>query len=249
MELIESIMSESNLMKAAAAVRRNKGAAGVDNIGAISQTFVNRRKRAMELIESIMSESNLMKAAAAVRRNKGAAGVDNMNVFEGTQYLKDHQEEIRQAVNSMKYRPQPVRRVYIPKPNGKKRGLGIPTVIDRTIQQATAQILENIFDPCFSEFSFGFRPGRSAHDGKKRGLGIPTVIDRTIQQATAQILENIFDPCFSEFSFGFRPGRSAHDAVMQALEYLNDGYQWVIDLDIEKFFGVRTMPSCRPWSI
>lgn len=145
----------------------------------------------MELIESIMSESNLMKAAAAVRRNKGAAGVDNMNVFEGTQYLKDHQEEIRQAVISMEYSPQPVRRVYIPKPNGKKRG-----------------------------------------------LGIPTVIDRTIQQATAQILENIFDPCFSEFSFGFRPGRSAHDAVMQALEYLNDGYQWVIDLDIEKFFDM-----------
>ncbi len=146
----------------------------------------------MELIESIMSESNLMKVAAAVRRNKGAAGVDNMNVFEGTQYLKDHQEEIRQAVNSMKYRPQPVRRVYIPKPNGKKRGLGIPTVIDRTIQQATGR-----------NGDWGFRRSSTGRFSRPRRR-------------------------FSKISLTHVSANSASASVRG---------------------GVRTMPSCRPWSI
>lgn len=143
----------------------------------------------MELIELIMSKSNLELAMERVRVNRGVGGVDRMDVDEGIQYFKDHMDEIRQAVIDMKYRPLPVRRVYIPKSNGKMRG-----------------------------------------------LGIPTVVDRIIQQAAALILDRIFDPHFSEFSYGFRRDKSAHKAVFQALEYLNEGYQWVVDLDIEKFF-------------
>lgn len=143
----------------------------------------------MSLIDLILSDGNMTEAMKAVRRNKGSSGVDRMSVEELPDYWQANCGQIRQSVREMKYRPQPVRRVYIPKPNGKKRP-----------------------------------------------LGIPTVVDRMIQQAAAQVLDGIFDPNFSESSFGFRRGRSAHDAIRQALEYLNEGFDWVIDLDIEKFF-------------
>ena len=124
-----------------------------------------------------------------VEANKGASGVDKMQVSELESYFKEHKEEIKTSIMEMKYKPQPVRRVYIPKPNGKKRP-----------------------------------------------LGIPTVADRVIQQAVAQVLSQIYDSSFSENSYGFRPNRSAHDAIDKVLEYLNEGYEWVIDLDIEKYF-------------
>ena len=143
----------------------------------------------MRLIESILQSENMNQAIRAVQRNKGSAGIDGVTVGDLESYWDKHQEEITEAILNMKYKPQPVRRVYIPKPNGKKRP-----------------------------------------------LGIPTVMDRAIQQAVAQVLDLIFDPSFSDSSFGFRKGRSAHDAIMQALNYLNEGYDWVIDLDIEKFF-------------
>lgn len=143
----------------------------------------------MRVIDLILSGSNLDEAMKAVMRNKGAAGVDRKTVDELPDYWAEYGDEICTQIRSMKYRPQPVRRVYIPKPNGKKRP-----------------------------------------------LGIPTVADRMIQQAAAQILDGIFDPGFSDSSFGFRVGKSAHDAIRQALDYLNDGYDWVVDLDIEKFF-------------
>lgn len=143
----------------------------------------------MKLIDRILSGDNLADARKSVLRNKGSSGIDGMSVQELDDYWHRHSRQIREDIANMRYKPQPVRRVYIPKPNGKKRPLGIPTVVDRMIQQATAQVL----DP-------------------------------------------IFDPAFSDSSFGFRRGRSAHDAIRQALEYLNDGYEWVIDLDIEKFF-------------
>ena len=143
----------------------------------------------MELIEQILSQSNLKEAICRVKINKGAPGVDKRTVDELDSYFKKHQAEIKDAIMKMKYRPQAVRRVYIPKANGKKRT-----------------------------------------------LGIPTVVDRVIQQAIAQVLMKIYDPHFSEHSYGFRPGRSAHDAIEEVLEYLNVGYQWVIDLDIEKYF-------------
>lgn len=143
----------------------------------------------MESIEQILSQNNLKKAIRRVKINKGAPGVDKRTVNELDGYFKKHQAEIKDAIMKMKYRPQAVRRVYMPKDNGKQRP-----------------------------------------------LGIPTVVDRVIQQAIAQVLMKIYDPHFSEHSYGFRPGRNAHDATEQVLEYLNEGYQWVIDLDIEKYF-------------
>lgn len=143
----------------------------------------------MELIEQILNQTNLKEAIRRVKINKGDPGVDKRTVDELDSYFKKHQAEIKDAIMKMKYRPQAVRRVYIPKANGKKRP-----------------------------------------------LGIPTVVDRVIQQAIAQVLMRIYDPHFSEHSYGFRPRRSAHDAIEEVLEYLNKGYQWVIDLDIEKYF-------------
>lgn len=143
----------------------------------------------MKLIEKILSEENLNEAMKRVEANKGASGVDKMQVSELESYFKEHKEEIKTSIMEMKYKPQPVRRVYIPKPNGKKRP-----------------------------------------------LGIPTVADRVIQQAIAQVLSQIYDASFSDNSYGFRPNRSAHDAIEKVLVYLNEGYEWVIDLDIEKYF-------------
>lgn len=143
----------------------------------------------MELIDQILSQSNLKEAIKRVKANKGAAGVDKRTIYEIDDYFKKHQVEIKQSIRAMKYKPQAVRRVYIPKANGKKRP-----------------------------------------------LGIPTVVDRVIQQAISQVLMKIYDPEFSAYSYGFRPKRSSHDAMEQVLEYLDEGDQWVIDLDIEKYF-------------
>lgn len=143
----------------------------------------------MKLIDQILSQSNLKEAIKRVKANKGAAGVDKRTIYEIDDYFKKHQVEIKQSIRAMKYKPQAVRRVYIPKANGKKRP-----------------------------------------------LGIPTVVDRVIQQAISQVLMKIYDPEFSAYSYGFRPKRSSHDAMEQVLEYLDEGYQWVIDLDIEKYF-------------
>lgn len=149
----------------------------------------NRKRSSMELIEMILSEQNMKNAIRAVKKNKGAPGIDKMTVQELDGYFNLHMGEIREQIKAKKYKPEPVRRVYIPKANGKMRPLGIPTVVDRVIQQALAQILV-------------------------KG----------------------YEPRFSEFSYGFRPRRDCHMAVNKVLEYLNDGCEWVIDLDIEKYF-------------
>lgn len=143
----------------------------------------------MELIDVIISKENLNKAYKKVVANKGAGGVDRMEVEELGEYIKENKDSLVQSIRNRTYMPKPVRRVYIPKDNGKKRPLGIPTVLDRVIQQAVAQ----------------------------------------------PIIE-IYEEIFSDFSYGFRPGRSCHDTIKQALEYLNEGYEWVIDMDIERFF-------------
>ena len=143
----------------------------------------------MKLIEKILSEENLNEAIKRVKANKGACGIDKMSVSELDEYLRKHKEEIISSIMNMTYKPQPVKRVYIPKPNGKKRP-----------------------------------------------LGIPTAVDRVVQQATAQVLSQIYDESFSDNSYGFRPKRSAHDAIDKVLNYLNEGCEWVIDLDIEKYF-------------
>ena len=143
----------------------------------------------MELIDRILSEENIKAAIYAVKSNKGAPGIDKMPVDALELYFAEHGEEIKEQIRAKKYQPQPVRRVYIPKANGKMRPLGIPTVVDRVIQQAIAQILS-------------------------RG----------------------YERYFSEYSHGFRPNRSCHTAMEQAMAYLNSGYEWVVDLDIEKYF-------------
>lgn len=150
---------------------------------------LERKAVNMRLIEKILEEENIKISIHKVKANKGAPGIDKMTVNEIEGYFKEHYDEIKASILNGSYKPQPVRRVYIPKPNGK------------------------------------LRP-----------LGIPVVIDRVIQQAIANILSDIFDSSFSDASFGFRPNRSAHDAIYKVLEYLNDGYEWVIDMDIEKFF-------------
>ena len=117
----------------------------------------------MKLMEKILSEENLKMAIKKVKQNKGAPGIDKMTVQEVEQWFEQYREEIITQIMSKKYRPMPVKRVYIPKPNGKKRPLGIPTVVDRVIQQAISQIITTIYEPIFSEHSYGFRPKRSAH--------------------------------------------------------------------------------------
>ena len=117
--------------------------------GMISDKSTNRKgDSVVRLIDQIVSDRNLDEAIKAVRRNKGAAGVDGMQVEELDRYFEKHRAEIKAAILSKKYKPDPVRRVYIPKANGKKRPLGIPTVKDRVIQQAIAQVLTPEFEPC-----------------------------------------------------------------------------------------------------
>ena len=120
------------------------------------------------LLERILSRDNLNRAYKQVKRNKGAGGIDGMQVDELLPFLKENKDKLMQSLRDGKYRPQPVRRVEIPKENGKTRKLGIPTVVDRLIQQAICQVLTPTFEKQFSDNSFGFRPRRSAHDALKR---------------------------------------------------------------------------------
>ena len=115
----------------------------------------------MELLEKVLSKDNLNKAYKQVYKNKGASGVDGVTVEELFLYIKEHKEEILWQIRNRKYKPQPVRRVLIPKENGKMRKLGIPSVIDRVIQQAIVQVLTPIYEEQFSDNSYGFRPNRS----------------------------------------------------------------------------------------
>lgn len=142
-----------------------------------------------ELLEKILSKDNMNWAFKKVKTNKGASGIDDMQVDELLQYLKENGEQIKEDIRKGKYNPKAVRRVEIPKA-----------------------------------------------DGSKRKLGIPTVVDRVIQQAIAQQLSIIYEPVFSETSYGFRENRSCHDAIQKAKEIMNEGYKWVVDLDLEKFF-------------
>ena len=141
------------------------------------------------LLEKMLSDENLGLALAQVRRNKGASGIDGMEVSELKGYLDEHLEEIKESIRNRTYKPQPVKRVEIPKP-----------------------------------------------DGGVRKLGIPAVLDRFVQQAIAQVLVPIYEPKFSDNSFGFRPNRCCEMAIIRALEYMNDGFHWVVDIDLEKFF-------------
>jgi RNA-directed DNA polymerase len=140
-------------------------------------------------MEEVCGRENCQQALKRVKANRGSAGIDGMTVEQLPAYLTQQWPAIREQLLSGTYRPQPVRRVEIPKP-----------------------------------------------DGGVRKLGIPTVLDRFIQQAVMQVLQRRWDRTFSEHSYGFRPGRSAHQAVVQAQQYVTEGYRWVVDLDLEKFF-------------
>ena len=144
---------------------------------------------AVDLMEKVCNPVNLNRAYKRVKANKGAPGVDGIIVEALGEYIRIHKEQLIQSLMDGSYKPQPVRRVMIPKPGGGERQLGIPSTVDRLVQQAILQVLEPIFDPEFSESSYGFRP------------------------------------C-----------RSAHGALKKAQRYVEEGYTWVVDMDIEKFF-------------
>ena len=149
----------------------------------------SRQATSEDIITKILDRDNLNLAFKNVKANKGASGIDELSIEETEKFIKEHKNQIVWQLYNRKYQPQPVRRVEIPKPNG-----GV------------------------------------------RKLGIPTVLDRVIQQAMVQVLSPMFEPYFSEYSYGFRPNRCCQMAIIKALEYFNDGYDWVVDIDLEKFF-------------
>jgi len=183
------------------------------------------------LMTEVLDQENLKRALAQVKRNKGAPGIDGMTVDQLGVYLKAHWPNIRAQLVTGTYRPQPVKRVEIPKPDGRKPLLGIPTVIDRFIQQPLAQVVKGTYRP---------QPVKRVEipkpDGRKPLLGIPTVIDRFIQQPLAQVVQRQWEPHFHPHSNGFRPGRNAHQAMRYVQATIRQGYGWVVDIDLESFF-------------
>ena len=161
-----------------------------DSLRITENNIINANLSQERLLEQILDRSNLNNAFKKVKSNKGAGGVDGMKVDDLLQYFRDSKAELIQTILDGKYRPNPVRRVEIPK-EGK---------------------------------------------GKVRKLGIPTVVDRVIQQAITQVLSPIFEKQFSNNSFGFRPKRSAHGAIKKCIENANNGYRYVVDMDLEKYF-------------
>ena len=136
----------------------------------IALTETERKDGAENLLERILERNNLNQAYLKVKRNGGSAGIDGMTVEEMLPYLKENREELLKALRCGTYKPKAVKRVEIPKPDGGKRMLGVPTVIDRMIQQAIVQVLQPIYEPLFSESSYGFRPKRSAQQAMKQAL-------------------------------------------------------------------------------
>lgn len=148
-----------------------------------------KETRMSQLMKEILSKENMTQAYKKVKANKGASGIDKVTIDEVDEYLKENWDSIKERIEERKYRPKPVLRVEIPKPGG-----GV------------------------------------------RKLGIPTVVDRIIEQAIVQVITPIVEPHFSEHSYGFRPRRRAQQAIVELLEYLNDGYTYIVDIDLEKFF-------------
>jgi len=166
-----------------------RGVAGEETESLTATSGPESPAKTNRLMEEVCERENLKEALRQVKANKGSSGVDGMTVGALSDYLKQHWPAIREQLLNGTYEPKPVRRVEIPKP-----------------------------------------------DGGVRKLGIPTVLDRFIQQAVMQVLQRRWDRTFSNHSYGFRPGRSAHQAVAQAQQYIAEGYGWVVDLDLEKFF-------------
>jgi RNA-directed DNA polymerase len=146
-----------------------EGVSHLENTDADQAALSERRNLAYHLMDAILDRDNLNQAYKQVKRNKGAAGVDGMTVGELSDWLKDHKDAFLAALAQGTYQPQAVRAVEIPKADGSKRLLGIPTVIDRLIQQAILQVLQSLYEPRFSDSSYGFRPKRSAHQAVQAG--------------------------------------------------------------------------------
>ena len=142
------------------------------------------------LLNELLSDENLKIAKQRVKKNKGASGIDGMEVKELDEYLSKHLDEIKEQIRNKKYSPKPVKRVEIPKPDGGVRNLGVPTVVDRFVQQAIAQVLTPLYEPKFSESSYGFRPNRSAHQAIKRAKDY---YDEGYTQVVDIDLEKYFD--------------------------------------------------------
>ena len=143
-----------------------------------------------DLLERILSRENLNRAYKRVKVNKGAPGIDGMTVEDALPWLREHREELLESIRQGKYKPQPVRRKEIPKPDGGVRKLGIPTVVDRIIQQAIAQQLTPIYEPLFSELSYGYRPGRSGQDAIRK---VKEYAEQGYTQAVQVDLSKYFD--------------------------------------------------------
>lgn len=162
----------------------------VPSISLTSDTKQNDRSvYTSDLLKKIINGSNMQEAYKRVKKNKGSHGIDGLTVHELESYLEENGRKLQQSLLDGAYEPLPVRRVEIPKDNGKKRQLGIPTVVDRVVQQAIAQVLSPIFEETFSDNSYGFRPGRSAHGALKR-----------------------------------------------CQEYMDEGYRWLVDIDLASYF-------------
>jgi len=168
----------------------HEGYARAHNSERITENNItNANKSGERLLEEIVDRDNLNQAYKRVKSNKGAHGIDGMGVDELLQYLKENGSELKQSILDGKYHPSPVRRVEIPK-----------------------------------------------EDGKSRKLGIPTVVDRVVQQAIAHVLTPIYEKQFSNNSYGFRPGRSAHQAIRKCQDNIDEGYNYVVNMDLEKYF-------------
>lgn len=167
-----------------------QGTDGAPSYSPAQTSATTREEGYTQLMEQVVERANMIQALHRVESNKGAPGTDGMAIESLRPFLKDHWPEIRKELLNGTYQPKPVRRVEIPKPDGT----GV------------------------------------------RLLGVPSVLDRLIQQALLQILNPIFDPTFSPYSYGFRPRCKAQSAVKQAQQYIQGGYRWVVDLDLEKFF-------------
>ena len=174
-----------------------------------------------KLLEAILYKDNLNRAYKRVKANKGAAGIDGMSIEETLPYRKEHQQELKNRILRGKYTPSPVRRVEIPKPDGGVRKLGIPTVIDRTIQQAITQQLVPIYEPLFADGSFGYRPGRSAKDAI---LKVKEYAEKGYTYAVSLDLSKYFDTLNHEILINLLRKTVKDERVVQLIKrYLKSG--------------------------
>ena len=189
----------------------------MEGIEAPRTTRATDRPASAALMEEVCDRENLKRALQRVKSNKGSAGVDGMTVDELPAYLKAHWPAIRSQLLSGTYQPQPVRRVEIPKPDGGLRALGIPTVLDRFIQQAVLQVLQRDWDPTFSESSYGFRPGRSAHQAVARA-------QRYVAGGSGWVVDLDLEKFFDRVNHDQLMGRVAQRVADQRLRRLLRGY-------------------------